>query len=152
MAKSKTSSNPWKVKVGSYTDSKTKVEHPTLGFYNKDHRNFPESRPLTYGRLRWEALLAIVSVADNRKKVEKWLATQARNEATAQVAANKSAEQTGKFPTATPQMLGGALDPATLGLIAAQMGLSLVPSDTVLTHHVDAESDDEDDGDDTDKL
>jgi hypothetical protein len=150
MAKSKTSSSSsWKVSIGSYTDNRTKVEHPTLGFWMADHRNYPKGRPCSYGRLRWEALLSILDNAENRKKVHKWLATQARNEAATQVAANKSAEQTGKFPVASPQMLGGALDPATLGLIAAQMGLSLVPSDTVLTGEV---VEDDDDDDDTDKL
>lgn len=148
MAKSKTS-NPWKVSIGSYTDNRTKVEHPTLGFWSADHRNYPKGRPCSYGRLRWEALLSILDNAENRKKVAKWLATQARNEATAQVAANKAAEQTGKFPTASPAMLGGALDPATLSLLAAQMGLSLVPSDTVLTGET---VEDDDDDDDTDKL
>lgn len=126
-------SSVWKVKIDSFKDRQTGAEHPTLGFWAEGHQNWTESRPISYGRMRWEALLAVMDSQENRDKVRKWLSTQARREAAAQSADNKTKQATGR---------PSEIDPEVLAALIATLGMKLVPAtDTV--DEVD---------DDTDKL
>jgi len=130
-------SSVWKVKIDSFKDRQTGAEHPTLGFWAEKHRNWTESRPISYGRMRWEALLAVMDSQENRDKVRKWLATQARRDAAAQSADNKTKQATGR---------PSDIDPKLLAALVAQLGLQLVPAEADPSDTVDEVDDD------TDKL
>jgi hypothetical protein len=130
MAKSTTSS--WKVSVSSYTDKQSGREYPTLGVWIANHPTATKARPLAFGRLKWEVLMAFMSIKANRDKVQKWLASQARKEAAAHVAANKSAEQTGSHPD---------VDSIRKELAKLQKALAAMADDVV--------EDDDDEEDDT---